>query len=156
MDTCRGVELPRISTQDQRQFLTLAEVEHLAETIDPRYRALVLMAGYTGMRWGEAVALRVENFDFLRRFVTVQRTLTEVSGLLSMTSPKTPRSIRRISLPPFLIEAIPAHLSHWPAPMIAWYSPLPTEGLFVGPTSATAFGFQPWKRQVSGTSASTG
>jgi integrase len=30
----------------------------LIEAIDPRYRALVLVAALTGMRWGELVALR--------------------------------------------------------------------------------------------------
>lgn len=111
----RGVELPKFSPPDQRQFLIPVEVELLAATIEPRYKALVLLAAYSGVRWGEATALRVEDFDFLRRSVTIQRTLTEVGGHLTTNPPKTARSIRRISLSPFLVEAIAAHLSQWPA-----------------------------------------
>src|SRR5438445_12982637 len=33
-------------------------VAALADAIDPRYRALVLLLRHTGLRWGEAVALR--------------------------------------------------------------------------------------------------
>ena len=33
-------------------------VAALADAVDPRYRALVLLLRYSGLRWGEAVALR--------------------------------------------------------------------------------------------------
>jgi integrase len=37
------------------RFATVAQVAALADAIDPRYRALVLVAAYGGLRWGELV-----------------------------------------------------------------------------------------------------
>jgi integrase len=39
-------------------WLTREQLDRLLEAIDPRYRALVLVAALTGMRWGELAALR--------------------------------------------------------------------------------------------------
>ncbi|MGW5413633.1 hypothetical protein [Actinomadura geliboluensis] len=43
----------------------------LAEAIDRRYRALVLLATFTNLRWGEAVALRRKDVDLKARTVRV-------------------------------------------------------------------------------------
>jgi hypothetical protein len=49
----------RIQPVTRREVWLLREQLHrLAAAIDPRYRALVLVAALTGMRWGELVALR--------------------------------------------------------------------------------------------------
>ena len=40
--------------------VTAAQVAALADAIGPRYRALVLVAAYGGLRWGELVGLRVK------------------------------------------------------------------------------------------------
>jgi hypothetical protein len=39
-------------------WLLREQLDRLVEAIDPRYRALVLVAALTGMRWGELAALR--------------------------------------------------------------------------------------------------
>jgi integrase len=48
------------------RFLSVDEIRYLADAIDPRFRALILMAGFTGLRWGELVGLRVEHLDLVR------------------------------------------------------------------------------------------
>ena len=53
---CRGIPLPRFDAQEMR-FLHPDEIQHLADTVDPHYRALILSVAYTGLRWGEAAAL---------------------------------------------------------------------------------------------------
>jgi integrase len=45
-------------------WLLREQLHRLAEAIDPRYRALVLVAALTGMRWGELVALRWDDPRF--------------------------------------------------------------------------------------------
>jgi integrase len=45
-------------------WLLREQLDRLAEAIDPRYRALVLVAALTGMRWGELVALRWDDPRF--------------------------------------------------------------------------------------------
>ena len=47
--------------------------------IPERHRLLVATAIETGMRWGELIALRPRHIDFLRRTVTVEETIVEVS-----------------------------------------------------------------------------
>ncbi len=49
----------------ERPTLTADEVLRLAGTMPPRYRALVLLGGTVGLRWGEAIGLRVGDVDFV-------------------------------------------------------------------------------------------
>jgi integrase len=62
----RGVKAPTPQRQEMR-FLTADELERLAASIDPRYRSLVLVAGWGGLRWGELAGLRVGDVDAQRR-----------------------------------------------------------------------------------------
>jgi site-specific recombinase XerC len=52
------------------RFATLAQVTVLADAIPRRYRALVLVAAYTGLRWGELAGLRAKRVDLLHRRIT--------------------------------------------------------------------------------------
>jgi len=57
-----GVKLPRITRSAERRYLTHAEVAALATIAGRRgatYGRLVRLLAYTGLRWGEATALRV-------------------------------------------------------------------------------------------------
>src|SRR5215831_17087886 len=42
----------------ERTVLSVPQVFALAEVVEPRYRALVLLATFTSLRWGELCALR--------------------------------------------------------------------------------------------------
>ena len=55
---CRDIRLPRVEREEMR-FLTPEEIRRLADAIGPRYRGLVLVMAYGGLRWGEAAGLRV-------------------------------------------------------------------------------------------------
>ena len=62
-----------------------------------RLRALyVLMLG-TGLRRGEALALRWSDIDFARGVLRVRGTLNRVNGLLVVSEPKTKQSRRSVS-----------------------------------------------------------
>ncbi len=108
---CRKVALPRVRPPD-RVVLSPVELDQLADAVPSRYRALILVAGVLGLRWGEAVGLRVRDVDFLRRTVTVAQTVEEVGGQLRLvTEAKTRSSLRTMATPAFLIEALADHLS---------------------------------------------
>jgi integrase len=62
---CRRVSLPKIEREEMR-FLTPVEIARLADAIRPRYRALVLVGAYGGLRIGELAGLRRERVDLLR------------------------------------------------------------------------------------------
>lgn len=54
---CEHIEPPRVP-KTERTALTIAQVDDLADTITPRYRAWVYTMAYGGLRWSEAVGLR--------------------------------------------------------------------------------------------------
>lgn len=108
---CRKVALPRVRPP-ARTVLDPLELQRLADAAPARYRALILVAGVLGLRWGEAVALRVRDVDFLRRTVTVAQTVEEVFGHLRVVSEaKTSSSLRTLAVPPFLIDVLAQHLA---------------------------------------------
>lgn len=59
---CAGVRLPRIERPEIR-FLSPSEVSTLASRIDERYRAVLMLGAYGGLRAGELFALRVGRVD---------------------------------------------------------------------------------------------
>jgi len=109
----RRVDLPRVERQEMR-FLSPTEIGHLATTIDPRYRALVVTAAYSGCRFGELAALRVDRLDMLRRTLRVEETLSEVKGKIIVGPPKTRAAVRSITLPKIVIDELAQHLAAYP------------------------------------------
>lgn len=103
MNPAEGVDLPRV-TKAPKRFLTAGEVECLAKAAG-EYRAVILTLAYTGMRFGELVALRVRRTDLLRRRLTVAESATEVGGRLVVGTPKT-HQVRTVPVPKFLVELI--------------------------------------------------
>jgi integrase len=90
---CLGVQLPKRQHAD-RGYLTHAQVGALAAAVECLPEVVRFLA-YTGLRWGEMAALRVGDFDMLRRRVNVSRSVTEFNGLLW----STPKSWERRSVP---------------------------------------------------------
>jgi integrase len=103
-----GVSLPELDRRERR-FLTASEIIALAGVIDPRYRSMVLLGGFAGLRFGEAAALRTSSLGIRMRTVTVRETITEVSGKLRIGPPKTRASVRTVALPSFLAEDLARH-----------------------------------------------
>ena len=66
----QGLRRPRI-VEREMTFLSAAELERLASQITDPYGALVRFLGWTGLRIGEAAALRVGRLDLLGRRVEV-------------------------------------------------------------------------------------
>ena len=106
----RKTALPR-SRPPRRVSVSPEELEELAREVPARYRALVLMAGVLGLRWGEAVGLRLRDIDFLRRTVSVGQIVEETAGHLTIvTGAKTAAGLRTLSVPSFLVEELARHL----------------------------------------------
>jgi integrase len=104
-----GVRLPRRVERDMH-FLTASDVEVLVGAVAPGYRALVYFLAYTGLRFGEAVALRVRRLDLLRGTCEVVEAATEVGSRLEWGPTKTYER-RTVRLPRFLCEELAAHLT---------------------------------------------
>jgi integrase len=97
--------------REEMRFLTPAEIVDLAEAIHARYRALVFVGAYGGLRMGELAGLRRSRVDLLAGAVTVAETPTEVKGKLIAGPPKTRAGRRTVGLPPFVVRELKAHLA---------------------------------------------
>lgn len=107
----RRIALPRVSSSSCL-FLTPSEVSRLASAIEPRFRALVLVAAYLGLRWGELAGLLQSAVDFSTAALRVVGTLEEVAGMVRYVEETKSRGGRRtLTVPPFLVSELSAHLS---------------------------------------------
>ena len=104
-----------VERQHEQRFLFPGEVETLAGAGQPRYRALVLVGAYGGLRFGELAALRRSRVDILRGRVTVAETLVDVGNELSFGPPKTRSALRTVPLPRLVVAALDDHLSRFTA-----------------------------------------
>ncbi|WP_242454080.1 tyrosine-type recombinase/integrase [Bailinhaonella thermotolerans] len=114
----------------ERPVLTLAQVFALADAIAPRFRALVLLAVFSSLRWGELVALRRRHLDTATGTIRVEVTAVEIGrGGLVLGPPKSDAGKRVVTVPAMLFPELRAHL--------ATYAQKGDEGLiFVGPKGA--------------------
>ncbi|MBG0717244.1 site-specific integrase [Microbacterium sp. 2C] len=97
------ITLPR-KTKRRHGYLTHDEVHRLADA-SGQYRLLVLVLAYTGIRWGEATALRVEDVDFTRRRLHISRNAVEVHGEIHVGTPKS-HSSRAVPVPEFVLNEL--------------------------------------------------
>jgi integrase len=75
---CEHTELPKVVLRRSRT-LTPEEFDQLIQAIPERHLLMVETAIETGVRWGELIGLRPRHIDFLRRQLTVEETIVEVS-----------------------------------------------------------------------------
>jgi len=94
----------------ERPVLTVHQVFHLADVIDPRYRALILLGVFASLRWGELAALRRKDIDLNRRTVRVERTLTQLPGGGHIFGPpKSDAGQRMVAFPDLIVPDLTWH-----------------------------------------------
>jgi integrase len=103
VNPARGVKLPRRAPR-RNVYLSANQLDRLADE-SGRYRSLVLLLGIGGLRWGEAIALRVSDVDFLRRRVHLHRNAVQVGGEFAVGSLKNNKN-RTVVLPAFVVDAL--------------------------------------------------
>ncbi|UPW06748.1 site-specific integrase [Rhodococcus pyridinivorans] len=100
----RGVEnLPRKSKR-RHKYLTADDVASLAHEAG-RNGALVLVLAYCGLRWGEAIGLRVRDIDFLRRRLTVHENAVQVRTKHVVGTTKGDK-VRSVPVPAFVLDEL--------------------------------------------------
>lgn len=95
------------SRRREARFLTEAEVAAIADAVPDRYRALVWTLALSGLRIGEAAALRVKNVN--ETHIRVVESSAEVAGRKVTTSPKSGRA-RDVDIPPELRKMLREHI----------------------------------------------
>lgn len=94
------------------------EIRALADAITPRYKAWVLLAGFSGLRFGELTALQRSDIDMGKDSlaVTVRRAVTRVDGAFKVDRPKSKAALRTVPLPESLRPALVHHLKTYALP----------------------------------------
>ncbi|MFF3420729.1 tyrosine-type recombinase/integrase [Streptomyces sp. NPDC002698] len=101
----------------ERPTATVQEVYDLADAIQPRYRALVLMAGFLGLRWGELVGLHRRDVDLEHGSVRVRRAVAELfNGRQEIKAPKSAAGKRTVAIPSAIVADIRDHLERYAEP----------------------------------------
>lgn len=119
----QGVEIPRIRPRE-RFYLTADEVVRLAEETPEPYDTLVWVLAGTGVRFGEAAALRRKRCDLLRSRLDIAEAVEEVAGRIAFGETKT-YTRRAAALPPLVRDRLAAHMRTVP--------PKPDSLVFTGP-----------------------
>jgi integrase len=98
-NAARGVNLPR-GVPKSRVYLTHTQVEMLAVEASG-HGTLIRLLAFTGLRWGEAVGLRVKNVDVNRRRIHIAENAVYVGGKIIVGTPKS-HAVRGVAFPPSL------------------------------------------------------
>jgi integrase len=93
-------------------FLEADQVDAIANQVPPRHRALVFLLAYTGLRIGEASALRLRNVDLVKRHLTVSESSAEVGGRKIPGETKT-RRVRTVDFSEELRVELAQHLERF-------------------------------------------
>ena len=113
---CNLVRAPRSPTREM-VFLDWDQEVGLAEAHPERYRALRYLAVDAGMRWGELIGLRRAKVDLHIRKVRVTEQLIRLgAGEWLRKEPKTPSSVRSITVSSFTAAVLAEHLERFAEP----------------------------------------
>jgi integrase len=113
----------------ERPVASVGEVFAIAEAIRPQYRALVLLAAFTGLRWGELLALSRRDLDMEAATVRVSASMVELDAP-SLGPPKSRAGQRTVAFPSQLLAELATHLAEHAERG-------PRGRVFVGPKGAT-------------------
>jgi len=109
---CR-VKNAGVERASERPLPTGDEVWQLADAIDELFRALVLVAAFVGLRWGELIGLQRRDVDLDERVVHASRQLVEVDGRFVIGRTKSDAGIRSVAIPPALVPELERHVAEY-------------------------------------------
>ncbi|MBV7697597.1 site-specific integrase [Streptomyces sp. TRM70350] len=95
----------------ERPTATIPEVFAIADKIQPRYKALVLLAAFCGLRWGELVALHRSDIDLDHGMIRVRGAVSELtSGRRVYKAPKSAAGKRLVAVPASVLPFLDTHM----------------------------------------------
>ncbi|MEG8177029.1 site-specific integrase [Nocardia terpenica] len=104
----RGIEnLPKKQKKTRHIYLSSEDVQRLAVNTG-QHRVLVLTLAYCGLRWGEAIGLRVRDIDYKRGRISVTKQAVEEEGFVER-EPKY-ESVRDVPVAAFVLDELRSHL----------------------------------------------
>ncbi|GAA1423681.1 tyrosine-type recombinase/integrase [Catellatospora coxensis] len=111
---CRIKGYDRYHTPE-RTVAKVPQVYALADVMPARYRALVIFAAFSSLRWGELAALRRCDVDLEEAVVRVPRKLAALRKRLEFGAPKSEAGKRQVSIPMVAVDVLRGHLDEFVA-----------------------------------------
>ena len=99
----------------ERLVLSVTQVYALADAVGLRYRALILLAAFTSLRWPELAALRPGDIDLDACTVRVTRQLYYHQAGRSFGPPKSRAGVRVVDFPELIVPDVRKHLDWLPS-----------------------------------------
>ena len=99
----KGIPLPKKHSKRQ-VFFTNEQLHQLAAQCG-EYRLLILLLGYTGLRWGEAIALTGDDVNLLTRRINIDKNVVWLDGTPVAGTPKSGKG-RTVPIPGFLVSEL--------------------------------------------------
>ena len=99
----------------ERPVLSVAQVYALAYAVGLRYRALILLAAFTSLRWAELAALTPADIDLDACTVRVTRQLYYHEAGYSFRPPKSRAGLRVVAFPDLIVPDVRKHLGWLPS-----------------------------------------
>lgn len=106
---CHPVKRPCVRPTEAKHLDTSTVAALLVAAEGLRYAPVLKLIATTGLRRGEALALRWSHVDLDAGVLVVRGTLGRIDGKLLITQPKTERSRREIPLPPPVVAMLKEH-----------------------------------------------
>jgi integrase len=101
----------------EREPVELAKVFELADAVPARWRALVLLAAFATVRWGELVGLRRVHVDLDACTVRVAKSgIQPDTGPIEDGDPKSAAGFRTVNFPDLIVPDLRAHLDSFVGP----------------------------------------
>lgn len=95
----KKVKQPKVIKSDITPF-SLDEIQLILKEIHPKHKPMFVLAFFSGMRWGEILALEWKHIDFNENEIYVRQSVN--GGLI--TEPKTQSSNRNVDMLPIVKE----------------------------------------------------
>ena len=93
-------------------ILDVPEIAKLADTITERFKALVLISAWCGLRWGEVIELRRKDIGKGAEVVMVSRAASHRGKGCRVDMPKSGKA-RAVVVPPHIREDLKEHLARY-------------------------------------------
>ena len=101
IEKIHAVVLPK-STRTEQEWLSVEDMKRIMIGSQSTHRVLYATLAETGLRIGEALGLKIGDFDAVNKTLTIRRSL--YGG--KVQTPKTAASYRTITLSPYLVDLL--------------------------------------------------
>lgn len=105
-----------VERSPERPIATVPELETLAAVMEPRFKAMLLLAAWCSLRLGELLGLTRSSIDLLHGTIRVTGQRQEVKGADGLRKPKSQAGVRTITIPEPVVADVERHLAEFSEP----------------------------------------